>query len=248
MIVVVPVDPPRAGLVLSSLVETMPLSESDAVALYEAAVSDVVSAVAASGGELLINYRDETTLPDAVGDESAESAVREAVDTALKGVDVDDVRFERQVGSNRSARVGNTVTHLLEREGADSVGVLEPTVPLIERSDVDQTAMALRRDDVVLGPSSEGDVYMMAATDTIDFTDAYATTPLSTLARRGADAQLRVGFSSMRPSIGTPSGLRETIAILEARQAAGRRGGEATAAALADLGVSVGDGGTLERA
>ncbi|SEV96273.1 hypothetical protein [Natrinema salifodinae] len=247
MIVVVPVDPPREGLVLSSLVDRTPLSESEAVTLYEAAVADVLWAVASSGGDLLVNYRDAETLPDeyATGDADPEAEVRALVLDAL-GEDA-DVRFERQVGSSTSARVGNTVTHLLEREGAQSVGVLEPTTPLVNRTEIDGAAMSLRRHEVVLGPSSEGQTYFAGFAEPIDFTDAYATPELSTLARRAADDSLSVGFAPMLPTVATPAGLRATIAGVEARQAAGQPRGETTAAFVDELGLAVGADGILHR-
>lgn len=245
MIVVVPVDPPRDGLVLQSLAEQSPLSDAEAASLYEAALADVLWAVARSGGDLLVNYRDAETLPEtqAYGDPEAE--VRALVRDAL-GEDA-DVRFERQVGSSRSARVGNTVTHLLEREDAQSVGVLEPTVPLVNRTEIDGAAMSLRRHDVVIGPSTGGRTYFGGFSEPIDFTDAYTTPELSTLARRGVEGGLGVGFAPMLPTVTSPVGLQTTIAGLEARQSADRPGAEATAALVDELGISVGEGGGLER-
>ncbi|WP_226481961.1 hypothetical protein [Natrinema amylolyticum] len=245
MIVVVPVDPPRDGLVLSSLADGSPLTEAEAVSLYEAAVADVCWAVAQSGGDLLLNYRDAETLPEDHTDGDPEAEVRALALDAL-GEDA-EIRFERQVGSSRAARVGNTVTHLLEREGAQSVGVLEPTVPLVDRTEIDGAAMSLRRHEVVLGPSTEGSVYFAGFAEPIDFTDAYATPELSTLARRTSDAGLGVGFAPMLPTVATPAGLRATTAGLEARRAAERPGAEATAALVDELGITVGEGGGLER-
>ncbi|MGM0388201.1 MAG: hypothetical protein ACQEP0_06730 [Natrinema limicola] len=245
MIVVVPVAPPRDGLVLSSLVEQSPLSAAEAVSLYEVSVADVLWAVASSGGDLLVNYRDADTLPDAYADGDPEAEVRALVLDAL-GEDA-EVRFERQVGSSRAARVGNTVTHLLEREGADSVGVLEPIAPLVARTEIDGAAMSLRRHDVVLGPAERGRTYFAGFAEPIDFTDAYATPELSTLAQQATDDSLGVGFAPMLPTVATPTGLQATIAGLEARQAADRPGAEATAALIDDLGIAVGADGDLER-
>ncbi|RZV08864.1 hypothetical protein BDK88_2941 [Natrinema hispanicum] len=245
MIVVVPVAPPREGLVLSSLVEQSPLSAAEAVSLYEVAVADVLWAVASSGGDLLVNYRDADTLPDAHADGDPEAEVRALVLDAL-GEDA-EVRFERQVGSSRAARVGNTVTHLLEREGADSVGVLEPTAPLVARTEIDGAAMSLRRHNVVLGPAERGGTYFAGFAEPIDFTDAYATPELSTLAQQATDDGLGVGFAPMLSTVATPTGLQATIAGLEARQAADRPGAEATAALIDDLGIAVGADGDLER-
>ncbi|MEY7847769.1 hypothetical protein AB7C87_01005 [Natrarchaeobius sp. A-rgal3] len=245
MIVVVPVDPPWEGLILPSLVETTPVTESEASLLYRAATADVLRAADASGGELLVNYRGKGTLPDGVTDGDPENAVRDLAEDALESLD--DVRFERQVGSTHSARIGNTVTHLLEREEVGTVGVLEPTVPLVGRSDVDSAAMALRRYDVVLGPSSGGRVSFVGLTDTVDFADAYATPALSTLASRTEAAGLNLGFAPVIPSVATESGLCATLATLEAREVADRPGGEATAAALAEIEFAVGEDGRLER-
>jgi len=245
MIVVVPVTPPREGLVLSSLVEQSPLSAAEAVSLYETTVADVLWAVASSGGDLLVNYRDADTLPDGHADGDPEAEVRALVLDAL-GEDA-EVRFERQVGSSRAARVGNTVTHLLEREGADSVGVLEPTAPLVARTEIDGAAMSLRRHDVVLGPAERGGTYFTGFSESIDFTDAYATPELSTLAQQAADDGRGVGFAPMLPTVATPTGLQATVARLAAQQAADRPGAEATAALVDDLGIGVGADGELER-
>ena len=251
MIVVVPVDPPREGLVLSSLVDETPLSAADALAVYEAAVTDVLRAVDASGGELLVNYRDAETLPDAFADGDAEAEVRSLAtdalgDRAAESADGDGVRFERQVGSSRAARVGNTVTHLLEREEADSVGVLEPTTPLVRRTEIDGAAMSIRRHDIVLGPASNGRAYFTCFREPIDFSDAYAVPEVATLADRGVDSGLGIGFAPMLPTVATPAGLTATIATLEARQHAETPGGEATAAVVDELGLTVGADESLE--
>lgn len=268
MIVVVPVDPPRPGLVCERLVEETSLTPEGAARLYEAAVQDVCTAAVASGGDLLVNYRDEETLPNSSDEEGvddggpagdAETEIRALVEDAL-GFDFDlesddgsdgetEVRFERQVGSSRSARIGNTVTHLLEREGADSVAVLEPTAPLVGRTEIDSGAMSLRRYDVVLGPSSGGRTYLAGFTRPVDFTDAYARPELElqALAQRAEEASLEVGLAQAVPTIATESGLCATIATLEARRVAGRPGGDATATVIAELGLSIGDGGRLER-
>ncbi|SIR87216.1 hypothetical protein [Natronorubrum thiooxidans] len=257
MIVVVPVDPPRDGLVLSSLVEQTPLTADDAVALYEASVSDVCRAVDASGGELLVNYRDKDSLPDQFAHGDPEAELRTLVADALDDLETPNtdgphsderVRFERQVGSSRAARVGNTVTHLLEREDASSVGVLEPTVPLVGRTQIDGAAMSIRRHDVVLGPSSGGQTYLAAFSEPIDFTDADAVPEVTTLATRADEAGLGIGFAPMLPTVATPAGLCSTLATLEARRTAGKPGADATAAVVDDLGLVIGADGSLERA
>ncbi|RQG97680.1 hypothetical protein [Natrarchaeobius chitinivorans] len=245
MIVVVPVDPPGVGLASSSLVETTPVTEADAALLSEAAAIDVLRAAAASGGDLLVNYRDDETLPAETVGADPEGEIRSIADVALESVE--NVRFERQVGSSRSARIGNTVTHLLERESAGTVGVLEPTVPLVGRSDIDGAAMALRRHDVVLGPSSGGRISFAGFAEPVDFEDAYAPPELSTLADRTGAAGLDLGFAPFLPTVAAESGLCATIATLEVRDVAGRPGGEATAAAVEEIGLRVGSDGRLER-
>ena len=246
MLIVVPVDPPRDGLVLSSLVDRTPLSESAATALYEGAVTDVLRAVDASGADLLVNYRDASTVPEEYAHGDPETAIRTVVDDAL--ATTDDVRFERQVGSTHAARVGNTVTHLLEQETLTSVGVLEPTVPLVARTQIDGAAMSIRRHDVVLGPASGGETYLAAFADPIDFIDAYDTPTLSTLADRTVDAGHELGFAPMLPTIDSEAGLCATIAALDARARADRPGGEATAAVVEEFGLTVGADGMIDRA
>ncbi|WP_265111393.1 hypothetical protein [Halosolutus halophilus] len=245
MLIVVPVDPPREGLVLSALVDRTPLTASEAVTLYEAAVTDVLRAATGSGGDLLVNYRDAETLPDEDAAGDPEGEIRELAEFALD--DTDDVRFERQIGSTRAARIGNTVTHLLEREAVQTVGVLEPTVPLVARTELDGAAMSLRRHDVVLGPSSGGRTYFAGFAEPIDFSDAYEPPALSTLADRTADAGLGLGFAPMLPTITSEPGLCATVAMLDARARADRPSGAATAAVLEDLGLVVGREGGLDR-
>ncbi|AGB37315.1 hypothetical protein [Natronococcus occultus] len=244
MIVVVPVDPPREGVVLSSLVDRTVLTEAEARELYEASVVDVLRTAASSGGDLLVNYRDEDALPDSISaDPKAE--VRELATAALGALE--DVRFERQVGSTRAARVGNTVTHLLEQEGADSVGVLEPTAPLVARTEIDGAAMSLRRHDVVLGASSGGRTYFTGFSEPIDFTDADAVPELATLAERADEDGLDVGFAPTVPTIATESGLCATIAGGRARAVTERSAGATTTAVAEDLGLRVGEGESIER-
>ncbi len=242
MIVVVPVDPPRAALACPSLVRTTEVEQAVATALYEASVADVCRAVVRSGGDLLVNYRDKKTLPTDAGDPEAE--VRALVADALESTEA--VRFERQVGSTRSARIGNTVAHLLEQEGATAVGVLEPTAALVRRAEIDSAAMALRRHDVVLGPSTAGSVYFAGFTEPIDFSTAYEPPAMGSLTAGIDHAGLDLGFVPALPSIDSEAGLCGTITTLEARAVAGRPGGEATAAVIDDLGLGVDSDGDLE--
>ena len=247
MIVVIPFTPPRPGLVLQSLVESTPVTDEEAVGLYEAATADVLRAAADSGGDVLVNYRDEETLPEGleVDGEQAETEARSLASDVLG--DDSAIRFERQVGTTRAARVGNTVTHLLEREEATSVGVLEPTAPLVARTEIDSAAMSLRRHDAVFGPSLGGDVYLACFNTSIDFTDAYESPVFSTLVDESRNAGLDVGFVQLLPTIETECGLATTIAGLRARLRAGRPGGEVTTSVLDELELLVGEGGSIER-
>lgn len=224
MLVVVPIDPARDRTPLPGLGDL--LAPDDRRRVYEAAAADVARAVAGSGGDLLVNYRVED---DGGSEEAARKMLAEA--------NLAETRFERQVGSTRSARMGNTVTHLLREEGETSVGVLEPTAPLVARTEVDGAAMKIRRNDVVLGPGSNGAVYLAAFGEPIDFADAYAPSELSTLARRAADDDLGIGFAPMLPTVGTEAGLRSTVAGIEARRAAGQPVPAATAGVVEDLNL-----------
>ena len=243
MIVVVPVTPPREGLVLSSLTEETPLSTAEATRLAEAATMDVLHAARSSGGDLLVNYRDEETLPDAFDDGDPEAEVRDLVQDTL-GEDA-EFRLERQVGSTRAARVGNTVTHLLKRENAASVGVLEPTASLVQRTQIDGAAMSARRHEVVLGPDGTGSVYFAAFTEPVDFEDAYREPALNRLASRAEDRDHSIGFAPTIPTIEDPAGLAGTIAAIEAYRSASRSLPEATAAVIDDLGLTVDDTGSV---
>jgi 2-phospho-L-lactate guanylyltransferase (CobY/MobA/RfbA family) len=230
-------DPPREGLVLPGLAEETPLSAAEAAGLYAAMLKDVCSAVAASGGDLLVNYRPDDALPEAPVDSLTQ--VRSTVDSA---VDAEEARFEVQVGETFSGRAGNTVTHLLEREGATTVAVVEPTVAFLVRSIVDEAAMKLRRSEVVLGPSTRGRVYYAAFGSTVDFQDAYTPPAQVTLTGRALSAGHDVDFLPTLPVVETGEDLLTAVATIEARRAAGRPVPEHTATFIDGLGLSVENG------
>jgi 2-phospho-L-lactate guanylyltransferase (CobY/MobA/RfbA family) len=211
-------DPPREGLVLPGLYETGLLSPSEAADLYGAMLADVCLAVERSGGELLVNYRPAELLPDEHADVNAESAVR----SALEGVLEEPPRTEVQVGSTFAARAGNTTTHLLEQEGVDSVAIVEPTAPLLSRSHVDNAAMKLRLNPVVLGPATGGRVYYTGFTEPIDFENAYEPPAVETLTWRGRDAGHEVDFLPVVPTVETPDDLATVVSLIRARLAADR--------------------------
>ena len=222
-VIAVLADPPREGLVLSELVEATPLTAAEAAELYAAMFRDVCLAVERSGGDLLVNYRAEESLPgECVGEATPEAELRGHAADALGGTET--VRFEPQVGSSFSARAGNTVTHLLREEGADSVAVLRPTAPFLGRTHVDSAAMKLRSSAVVLGPAPDGRVHYAAFADTVDFEGAFADPEreLETLTTRARDAGHDVDFLPMLPVLERGSDVGTGLPFLRARLGAER--------------------------
>ncbi|MDZ7730754.1 MAG: DUF2064 domain-containing protein [Natrialbaceae archaeon] len=170
--------------------------ELDSQALYWASAADVVRAAIESGGEVLVNYQGEDASP---------------VETLLAdhGIALESLRFEPQVGSTRSARLGNSVTHLLEEEDATSVAVLEPTAPLVRRPVIDGVAMSLRRTDVILGPSLAGGCYVAGYTQPIDFADVYAEQPLEAIDRPCRRSRPQCGYRRRLADHREPGGPRD---------------------------------------
>lgn len=239
-VVVALVDPPRDGLVLPEIVESTPLSPSDATALYEAFVKDLCCAAAESGGDLLLNYRPEDLLPEEYRTgHDVEAEVEAIAADALSDADLDEARIEVQVGSTRSARIGNTVTHLLDEEAVDSVTVCDPAAPLRGRQHIDSIAMKLRRSPLVLAPASRGRVHTAAFTDTLDFDGAPTPPELVTLTDRARDAGHDVDFAPQQTLVETHDDLVGLLAELRARQTAGRWIPPFTANAVDDLGLRV---------
>lgn len=249
-VVAVLADPPRPGLALPRLPETSPLSEVDAAALSEALLKDTLLAVERSGGELLVNYRADDSLPGAHVDpgESAEDALRTIADETLE--DPSTARFEVQVGSTFSARAGNTVTHLLREEGVRSAAVVRGDAPFLLRSTVDSGAMKLRTNEVVLGPSTDGRVFFAGFRAPIDFEDAFAPPELETLVDGANDADRDVGFLEMQPTVRTGADLVTLVSTIRARWQADRVVPEHTAAFVVDNDLVVrhdGDGPAVVR-
>jgi hypothetical protein len=237
-VVAVLAEPPREGHVLQQLAATAPVSQAEAADIYAAALKDVLRAGDASGGDLLVNYRAEEDLPEAHRtDLSPEAELRALARDAVD--DVDDVRFEVQVGSTPSARVGNTVTHLLEQEGVRSAAALSPTAPLVARTHIDGAAMKLRNNPVVLGPSTGGRAYFAGFSDTIDFDGAYEPPALETLSTRAADAGHDTEFVEMLPVVESERGLASLISLLRSRVTAERIVPEFTTKLVDDLGLRV---------
>ena len=240
-VVAVLVDPPRDGLVLPDLPAETPLSAGQATRLYEAMVSDALLAAAESGGDLLVNYRSDDQLPDEHVPEGAdaEAEVRALVEDVLDEEQAEAARVEVQVGSSRSARIGNTVTHLLETEEVGSAAVLEPDVPTLLRKDVDSAAMKLRRSEVVLGPADDGDVYFAGFKSPVDFEGAFEPPAVENANARAVDAGHDVDFLAARRRVRTGGALRTLVSELRARRAAGRLVPAYTTALVEDLGLRV---------
>lgn len=242
--VVVLADPPREGLVLPEVPETSALTASDARDLYAAFLRDAVVAAEDSGGELLVNYRPDELLDEAFRrDVDSESAMRDAVDPAL--AEPEEARFEEQVGSTPSARLGNTVTHLLEEEGASSVIVVDPRGPTLGRTGIDEMAMKLRRSEVVAVPSTRGRVAALGFDATIDFEEVLEAPTLTRVVQRALDAGLDVDFLAVEPLVETGADLVSLVSLVEARTLADRNRPEFTAEAVdeLDLRLDAVDGG-----
>jgi glycosyltransferase A (GT-A) superfamily protein (DUF2064 family) len=229
-------DPPVEGAVLGTLTDGL-LSDREATDLYAAMLADVCRAVESSGADLLVNYRPPDRLPDGV---DPEAAIRDAIDAELHAPA--EARYEVQVGSTLAGRVGNTVTHLLERESVATVAAVEPTAALLARQQIDSAAMKLRSSDVVLGPTTDGRVYYAGFGAPIDFDDAYATPTVETLTDRARDAGLDVDFLPTNPVVATPADLRTAVPILRARRQAGRVVPPRTTTLIQEYGLRVVEG------
>ena len=237
-VIAVLADPPREGLVLSELAATSPLSEAEAADLYAAMLRDVLVAVDGSGGDLLVNYRDDEDLPaEHRTDTSSEAALRAIAADALGGTE--DVRFEVQVGSSFDARAGNTVTYLLREEDASYVAVVRPTAPFLARTIVDGAAMKLRTTPVVVGPSTRGRIHYAAFAEPIDFEGALVPPAVSSLTDRAREAGHDVEFLETMPTIRHGRDLLTALPLLSARRRADHLYPEHTAAVVEDLGLGV---------
>jgi len=235
-VVAVPATLPRPELVLTDLPDTSPLSAEEAADLYAAMFKDVVRAIDASGGEALVNYRTAADLPDRY-DADPEVELRTLAAEAVD--DVDDIRFEVQVGSNRAARAGNTISHLLNEEGVRSAAIVDPAAPLLSRAHIDSVAMKLRTNELVLGPASSGRVYFAGFTEPIDFEDVYRTPALETFSTRGSDAGHDIEFSESLPLVGDGDDLLTLRSRIRSRVTAQRVVPKYTTEHLDELGLYV---------
>jgi hypothetical protein len=229
--VVVRADRPVEGDALVGLAAATPLTEAETATLYRSALADVASVVEQTGASLLVTHPEDQ--PD------DEDRLRDIVEPVLDAPE--DARFEPQVGSSPAARMGNTVTHLLETEGESSVGVLDPTAVLLTRSSIDGAAMTLRRDAVVVGPATAGGAYYAGFTEPIDFASLDRPMAVEALVAAADDAGLSANVLDPSPTLSSLSGLRTAVPILRARRQAGLPVPERTTAALEELDLRVVD-------
>lgn len=231
--VVVLADSPDSVGRLDGLVPD-PLPADKAKRLSRAMLVDICAIVQHGEADLLVNH--PTDDPDAGDRSTTETALRDLLDTQLPRPEA--VRYEPQVGSDRAARVGNALTHLLGVEGAETVAVAEPTAPFLRRDHVGAAAMKLRTSEVVLGPAPGGRVAFAGFREPVDFANIYETPPLETFTRRAIEADLGVDFLPMVPLLEGPSDLRTGLSVLTARRAAGRLVPPRTAAVVEELGLA----------
>lgn len=235
--VIVLADPPDPDVVLQELVAATPIAPGEAATLYRAMLKDVAIAVQESGGDLLVNYRPAEAIQADTGSvEDVEDTIRSHL-----GSEVSDARYEPQVGETLAGRIGNSVTHLLEQEEAQTAAVVKPTAALLTRTEIDSAAMKLRRSSVVLGPAPAGRVYYAGFAEPIDFTAAYDPPAVRTLTERAVDADLDVDYLPMMSVLETAPDLATILALVEARQRAGRPVPRHTSDTLADLDLGVED-------
>lgn len=237
--VVVLADVPGEG-VLSAL-QPEPLSAKEATALYRATLLDVCATIQHGEADLLVNYPD----PERVGVGDPEGELRAVLDPELERPG--DVRYEVQVGESYAGRVGNALTHLLESEGERTVGVVEPTVPLLRREHVGTVAMKLRTGDVALGPAPGGRLYFAGFREPVDFADVYAPPAVETVTDRAVEAGLAVEYLPVLPRIDDPADFATAVSLVRARASAGRIVPTRTAELVAEWGLSVAEDGTVSR-
>lgn len=233
-------DPPVADSDRPARLAGGVLSPEEATALYRAMLTDVCSAIQHGGADLLVNFCRPVDVPD---DSDPEVSLRDVLGDRLP--DPANARYEVQVGETYAGRVGNTLTHLLENEGEETVAVVEPTAPFLRRKHVGNAAMKLRSSEVVLGPAPDGRVYFAGFRQPVDFTDAFAMPTVETLSDRALDAGLDVDFLPMTPLVDDPDDVATAVSLARAREQAGTLVPEQTLACLEALGLRVGEGGSV---
>lgn len=182
-------DPPIPGLVLRDLIGVVDLSADDVAKLYVAMFKDVMIAIEHSGGELLINYQSTENLPSEFNSDTDPADELASIATSvLDG----EPRLEKQVGSNKYERYRNTITHLLDVESVQSAAFVPACTPLMTRVIIDSAAMKLRRHEVVVGPTVNGDLYYAGFTAVPDLSIPRDISPVEAVARHAVKAGFMV--------------------------------------------------------
>ncbi|AWB27933.1 hypothetical protein [Halococcoides cellulosivorans] len=221
--IVVRTPPPVEAAVSDGPFAETALDTEALVTLREALLIDACRAVQASGSDLLV-----TVAPiDSDADRAADRAL-DAVEATLDRDLETTPRIEPQVGSTPAARLGNTVTHLIEA-GASSVGVVFSGA-IVDRATLDQATIQLRTADVVLGPAPGGRVAYAGFTAPIDFADALASPAIRTLAERAVAADHDATTIDLIARASDPASLDGVTALIEARRLVGDRVPETLAA------------------
>lgn len=231
-------DPPVADCAPAVLPSTV--GSEKQVEFYRAMLADVCNTIQHGEGKLLVNYPPSASVPE---DVDPEQSLREFLDAELTASG--EVRYEVQVGESYAGRVGNTLTHLLESEGLESVAVAEPTAIFLRREHIGTTAMQLRSSDVVLGPAPDGRVSFAAFGEPLDFTEVYESPAVETFTARAREADLDVSFLPLTPLLDGPADLSTAISLLRARKRAGRLVPVRTTARVEELGLHA--DGTIEQ-
>ena len=230
-------DPPVEGHVLDGITA---LSDEEAAELYAAMVKDTMRNVDGTGGDLLVNYPPARDFPDGILDgPPPETALRELAEDALD--DLNEVRFEVQVGDSFAERASNTASHLLEEEDAASVAILDGLAPTLLRTALDSAAMTLRRNEVVLAPGAGGRIAYLGLTEPIDLEPLLMPPEVESVTAFAIDTGYSVDFLPMHPVVSTDDGLATAVASIRSHRRADRLVPEFTAEAIEELGIHVGE-------
>ncbi|MFB6361792.1 MAG: DUF2064 domain-containing protein [Halobacteriales archaeon] len=224
-------EPPRVGRTLPGLVEAGQLDAEEAKALAEAMVKDTAAAVAASGGDLLINYPPE--VEGGGSDADPETELQALIEDVYS--DPESVRYEPQVGASATARIENACRHLLEEEDTASVAILDGRAPILDRTDLDGASMKLRRSEMVVGPAPNGRVSYLGLSEPVELEGLNWPFHLGPLVERAAAEGLDIDFLELHPWVGDREGLQTVISLIGARRSADRRVPEHTAVAIESL-------------
>ena len=229
---VVYADPQELRDPFPALVGDGYLDRKAAQLLAEAMLQDTTAAVAESGGDLVVTHPPESN--EDQSDEPRER-LREVLSGALPGMDA--VQFESQVGDRPTERVENACRHIVSRADVASVAVLDGRAPLLDRTDLDNAGMKLRRSEVVVGPAPAGRVAYLGMTEPIELSRLHWPLALGALVDRAVTNGHTVDWLPLQVWVGGRSGLETLTTLIRADQTASRRVPERTAAAIDAVGL-----------